>query len=69
VALLAKHDRLISVDLRGHGKSPRQPSYDLRTLTANIEETKIQDPFLIGHSLGGAVVTLMQSRATVNVDQ
>ncbi len=70
------HD-VVALDLRGHGDSPRTPPYDLMTLVGDVAEVVdgvgLSDPLLVGHSLGGAVVTaygaLFDSRGVVNVDQ
>ena len=74
--LAADHD-VVAVDLRGHGDSPRTPPYNLMTLVGDVSEVVdsagVGDPLLVGHSLGGAVVTadaaLFDSRGVVNVEQ
>jgi pimeloyl-ACP methyl ester carboxylesterase len=68
---------VLAVDLRGHGESPRTPPYDLMTLAGDlaelVDDTGIEDPMLVGHSLGGAVVTayaaLFDNRGVISVDQ
>lgn len=68
---------VVCVDLRGHGSSSRTPPYDLATMASDlgavIGELELDDPLLVGHSLGGAVVSAYAAgarcRAVVNVDQ
>lgn len=75
--LIAAGYRLISVDLRGHGASSKAAPYDLTTmagdLAAVLAEEGADDALLIGHSLGGAVVSAYAAggpcRAVINVDQ
>ncbi|RCL87121.1 MAG: alpha/beta fold hydrolase, partial [Microbacterium sp.] len=46
--------RVLAVDLRGHGSSPRSEHYRLRDFTDDLVETLPTDLDLaIGHSLGG----------------
>ncbi|MGH9135359.1 MAG: alpha/beta fold hydrolase [Ilumatobacteraceae bacterium] len=80
--------RVISVDLRGHGASSMARRYDLGSMAADVaavveavdaDEGASGDagdgsrPLLIGHSLGGAVVSAaaaaMPVRGVINVDQ
>jgi pimeloyl-ACP methyl ester carboxylesterase len=74
----ADHYRVLRVDLRGHGESPREEPYDLPTLAADVyavveREGAGEPPIVVGHSMGGAVATVYGSRypvrAVVNVDQ
>ena len=75
-ALSAEH-RVIAVDLRGHGESDPAPGYALEAMAADLavltEHVGAQRPALVGHSLGGAVVSVYAAshpaRAVVNVDQ
>lgn len=75
--LLAAGYRVIAVDLRGHGGSSRVAPYDLATmagdLTAVLEAEDADDALLVGHSLGGVVVSAYAAggpcRGVVNVDQ
>ncbi len=78
VPALATDHRVIAVDLRGHGESARKPAYDPFTMAddvhAVIEHAGVTDPpVLVGHSLGGIVVTMYlaqhDARGVVNVDQ
>lgn len=69
--------RVVAVDLRGHGASSPAPAYDLASMAADAEAVisaeGLDDPLLVGHSLGGAVVSALAAvarcRAVVNVDQ
>ncbi len=75
-ALAAEHT-LVMVDLRGHGESGTGPQYDLGAMASDVHELLDQlglaDPLLVGHSLGGTVVTayaaVFDCRAVINVDQ
>jgi pimeloyl-ACP methyl ester carboxylesterase len=80
VPAFAVDHRVIAVDLRGHGESARLPPYDPFTMADDLEAV-IADtdagadnpPLLVGHSLGGIVVTMYlaghTARGVVNVDQ
>lgn len=69
--------RVAAVDLRGHGESSRVGPYDLGTMATDIgmvvAAEGVDDPLMIGHSLGGAVVSAYAAggpcRAVINVDQ
>lgn len=69
--------RVITLDLRGHGESGLAPTYDLGSMAADLgavlAEVGADVPLLVGHSLGGAVVTAFAAggscRKVVNVDQ
>jgi len=58
---LAERHRVISVDLRGHGRSGWDPPWDLGTHVADVLETLdglgVEQVTPIGHSYGGRVVT------------
>lgn len=49
-----------ALDLRNHGQSPHADDFDYPAMAADllefIETHKLQDPILIGHSMGGKVV-------------
>jgi pimeloyl-ACP methyl ester carboxylesterase len=77
MAPLAGDHRVVAVDLRGHGESDRRPPYDALTMAADvhavIEASGTSEPLVVGHSLGGAVVSVYAAgspvRGVVNVDQ
>ena len=59
--LIAADYRVVAVDLRGHGDSSKVAPYDLGTMAADLgavlAEEQVDDALLVGHSLGGAVVS------------
>lgn len=69
--------RVVLVDLRGHGDSSKVAPYDLATMAGDIGQVldaeQSSDALLVGHSLGGAVVSAYAAggscRGVVNVDQ
>jgi len=77
--LTQMHDghRVVTVDLRGHGESGINAPYDLATMAGDVAAVLthlgIEAPTLIGHSLGGTVVSAYASAlpvtVVVNVDQ
>lgn len=75
--LVAAGYRVVAIDLRGHGASSRVPPYDLATMAGDVgavlAREGIGDALLVGHSLGGAVVSAYAAggpcRGVVNVDQ
>lgn len=77
VPLLAEWFDVLNVDLRGHGASAHGDAYDPVSLAGDLVETwsaaGMEAPLLVGHSLGGVVVTAAavvgSPRAVVNVDQ
>ena len=74
--LAASHD-VLAVDLRGHGESDLGGPYDVITMAADVHEVVealgMERPLLIGHSLGGTVVSayaaMYPCRGVVNIDQ
>lgn len=79
---MADRWQVLAVDLRGHGASPAADPYDPLTLAADVHDTVVaagfdgagaDAPYLVGHSLGGVVVSayaaMFPTRAVVNVDQ
>lgn len=75
---LHEHFRIVRVDLRGHGDSPRVGPYDPWTLAADVHQLLnglgiSEPPLVVGHSYGGVVATAYASRfpvrGVVNVDQ
>lgn len=77
IAPLARQHWVVTVDLRGHGESDRCTPYDVLTMAADVhavvEATGVRGPLVVGHSLGGAVVSVYAAanpvRGVVNVDQ
>jgi pimeloyl-ACP methyl ester carboxylesterase len=72
-AELAANHRVLRVDLRGHGESATADSYDVADLAADIAPLVDEVPLIVGHSLGGMVVTSyaaqFPTRGVVNIDQ
>ena len=75
---LARDHRVLAVDLRGHGASDHEAPYDPASYATDVAETiatlGLTSPLLVGHSLGGVVVTAVPAAcpdvvAVVNVDQ
>lgn len=75
--LIAAGYRIHAVDLRGHGDSSKVGPYDLATMAGDLgavlAHEGLDDALLVGHSLGGAVVSALAARGpcrgVVNVDQ
>lgn len=74
---LAGKYRVVTLDLRGHGESPRAETYDLGSLAGDVAAVAVaagaERPRVVGHSLGGAVVSALAGAfpvaSVVNVDQ
>ena len=74
--LAARHD-VITMDLRGHGQSASAERYDLEVMTGDviavIQAANVERPHLVGHSLGGVVVSAVGGvtdvASVVDVDQ
>lgn len=74
---LARHGRVITVDLRGHGQSEPASDYGLDAMAADVkvvtDEVGAALPSVVGHSLGGFVASVYGAvhpvRTIVNVDQ
>ena len=74
---LAEDHRVVALDLRGHGASAAADSYDLALMAGDIaavvEAAGLDRPHLVGHSLGGMVVSgagaVLPVSSVVNVDQ
>ncbi|MCE7010173.1 alpha/beta hydrolase [Kibdelosporangium philippinense] len=68
---------VLALDLPGHGESPPRASYDLEEVAAaindSVTEAGLTAPVVVGHSLGGAIMTIYGGnypvRRVVNVDQ
>ena len=77
VPRLAERFDVVAVDLRGHGGSVKAAPFDVGTLADDLSELvahlRLHRPYLIGHSLGGVVVSAMAGTvdpvAVINVDQ
>lgn len=50
----------MSLDLRNHGQSPHSEEFDYKVMVDDLEEFltehQLEDPIIIGHSMGGKVV-------------
>jgi pimeloyl-ACP methyl ester carboxylesterase len=77
VARLTQGRRVVAIDLRGHGRSGTADEYDLGSMAGDVAtvvaQLGLEAPHLVGHSLGGAVVSavgaVMPVASVVNVDQ
>jgi pimeloyl-ACP methyl ester carboxylesterase len=77
VADLARSFDVVAVDLRGHGASSVVAPFDFETfaddLVSVVALLHLEHPYLVGHSLGGVVVTALAGRVAsagvINVDQ
>ena len=77
VPTLAEHYRVTTLDLRGHGRSGDAGTYDSMAMAQDLEAVvtaaAIEEPLLVGHSLGGIVVTAYgasaPTRGIIDVDQ
>ncbi len=75
--LLSPSGRVVWLDLRGHGKSGDADNYDLASMASDVAAVAaaagLDRPHLVGHSLGGIVVSAagaaMPVRSVTNVDQ
>ncbi len=77
VPALAAGHRVLAVDLPGHGDSPPGVDYQLRGLATAVHDAVVaagfEQPLLVGHSLGAAVVTAFAAdhrcRGVLAIDQ
>jgi pimeloyl-ACP methyl ester carboxylesterase len=77
VERLAPRHQVVTLDLRGHGRSASADEYRLDALASDVvavaNDLGLDRPHLVGHSLGGAVVSVvgavMPVASVVNVDQ
>jgi pimeloyl-ACP methyl ester carboxylesterase len=57
--LLSSHFQTFALDLRNHGQSPHDDAFDYPVMVADvaafIQAKQIQEPVVIGHSMGGKV--------------
>lgn len=76
-SLLMATNRIITMDLRGHGESGMAERYDLEAMAGDVIAVAVAadccPPHIVGHSLGGAVVSAVGAEfdvaSVVNVDQ
>lgn len=74
---LTPRRRVIVMDLRGHGRSGTAANYDLGEMAGDVvalaSNLNILRPNLVGHSLGGAVVSavgaVLPVSSIINIDQ
>lgn len=74
---LASAHQVVMLDLRGHGASSDADRYDLEAMAGDVVEVAaaagLVSPHLVGHSLGGAVVSavgaVLDVSSVTNVDQ
>ena len=61
---LRRSRRVLAFDMRGHGRSPRAPGYTIASAVEDLEDVTARLPkfWLIGHSLGGVMLTGFASR-------
>ena len=77
VERLASSHEVITLDLRGHGESGRSDRYDLAAMADDVAAvcaaSEVTNPHLVGHSLGGAMVSAagsaMAVASVVDIDQ
>ncbi len=77
VADLATDHTVVAVDVRGHGESGSAATYDSQAMAGDaaavVAALGLGDPLVVGHSMGGIVVTAFAAehacRGVVNVDQ
>jgi lipase len=64
--LVERGFRALALDLRGHGRSGREPPWNVDTHVADVRETAaaagIERAFWIGHSFGGLVLAALAAR-------
>ncbi len=74
--LASDHD-VLALDLRGHGESVREGPFDVLRMALDVQEVlaseAMVDVLLVGHSLGGTVVSVLAAlgpvRGVINIDQ
>jgi pimeloyl-ACP methyl ester carboxylesterase len=67
----------VAIDMRGHGESGPAATYDAAAMAGDVavvlEAEGLTDPLVVGHSMGGVVVTAFAAahpcRGAINVDQ
>jgi len=74
---LATTNHVVTLDLRGHGQSGPAADYGLEAMAGDVaavvSAAGVERPHLVGHSLGGAVVTavgsMLEVASVVDIDQ
>jgi pimeloyl-ACP methyl ester carboxylesterase len=74
---LATDHTVVAVDVRGHGESAFAATYDSQAMAGDVAAVlaalELDDPLVVGHSMGGIVVTAFAAdhacRGVVNIDQ
>jgi len=74
---LASDHTVVAIDMRGHGASGRAATYDNRVMADDVAAVLATEgldaPLLVGHSMGGIVVTACAAthpcRGVLNIDQ
>lgn len=74
IPLLSEHHRVVAIDMLGHGGSAKPTSgytvpRQADLVAQALNELGIEGAVLIGHSLGGSVVTAVAERASELVDR
>lgn len=64
---LAARFRVVAPDLRGHGRSEREPPWDLDTHVADLLAAVPEDAHWIGHSFGGRLALELAVREPARV--
>ena len=58
--VLSEHFRVFLLDQRNHGQSPRSEDFSYQEMAADLkeflEDHDLEDPILVGHSMGGKTV-------------
>jgi pimeloyl-ACP methyl ester carboxylesterase len=74
---LASDHTVVAIDMRGHGASGRAATYDNLVMADDVAAVlaaeRLDAPVLVGHSMGGVVVTAYAAthpcRGVLNIDQ
>jgi pimeloyl-ACP methyl ester carboxylesterase len=69
--------RVLTLDLPGHGESPRQPDYHMARVAGlvarAVSAAGLEAPVVVGHSIGAVIATeyaaVFPARGVVNLDQ
>lgn len=79
VGPLAADHTVVTVDLRGHGRSPEADTYDPASMAVDVHAVLMRDgldddpPLLVGHSMGGLIAVaysaMFPARGVIDVDQ